>query len=94
VRALLNDVWHPWWNASVNGQDAEILKANVVFRAVQVSAGKNVIRFSFKPLDGALNELIAKMAPQDEKEDEPEKDNKASQPQVKPKEQAKLEVRK
>jgi polyhydroxyalkanoate synthesis regulator phasin len=24
---LLNDVWHPWWHASVDGTDREILKA-------------------------------------------------------------------
>ncbi len=49
---VLNDIWHPWWRAEVDGVDAEILKANVLFRAVQVPAGKHVVRFTFRPLEG------------------------------------------
>ena len=54
---VLNDVWHPWWTATVNNEDVDILKANVLFRAVQVEPGKSIVRFSFKPLDGAIAEL-------------------------------------
>ncbi len=49
---LLNDVWHPWWQACVDGNAAEILKANVLFRAVEVPAGKHTVRFSFHPFAG------------------------------------------
>ena len=38
---VLNDVWHPWWRATVNGREREILRANVIFRAVYVPAGKS-----------------------------------------------------
>jgi hypothetical protein len=58
---VLNDIWHPWWRASVDGIPAEILKANVLFRAVRVSAGKHVVRFSFHPFEGALAELKVKL---------------------------------
>ncbi len=54
---ILNDVWHPWWRATLNGAPAPILKANVLFRAVQVPAGKHVLRFSFAPFGGAIAEL-------------------------------------
>ena len=54
---VLNDVWHPWWRASVDGQAAEILKANVLFRAVIVPPGKHIVRFSFHPFAGAFAEL-------------------------------------
>lgn len=57
---VLNDVWHPWWRASVDGKPAEILKANVLFRAVAVPPGKHVVRFTFHPLAGALAELRAR----------------------------------
>ena len=37
---LLNDVWHPWWRATIDGADTEILKANVIFRAVVCPRGR------------------------------------------------------
>ena len=54
---VLNDIWHPWWRASVDGVAADILKANVLFRAVVVPPGKHVVRFTFHPFAGALQEL-------------------------------------
>ena len=52
---LLNDVWHPWWRATVDGADTEILKANVVPR------GRHVVRFSFQPVAGAAAEVAGKL---------------------------------
>jgi hypothetical protein len=57
---VLNDVWHPWWRADIDGTPAAILKANVLFRAVQVPAGKHTVRFAFHPFAGALAELLGK----------------------------------
>jgi hypothetical protein len=54
---VLNDVWHPWWRASVDDKPAEILKANVLFRAVMVPPGRHVVRFTFHPFSGAFAEL-------------------------------------
>ena len=36
---VLNDVWHPWWRATIDGIATEIFRANVIFRAVQVPPG-------------------------------------------------------
>ena len=58
---LLNDVWHPWWRAAVDGADAEILKANVIFRAVVCPRGRHVVRFTFHPFAGAFTELVGKV---------------------------------
>ncbi len=63
---VLNDVWHPWWSATVNNEEADILKANVLFRAVAVEAGKSIVRFSFNPLEGAIAELREKMLGSDD----------------------------
>ena len=58
---VLNDVWHPWWRATIDGAETEILRANVLFRAVQVPPGKFTVRFTFEPLRGAWRELRDKM---------------------------------
>lgn len=58
---VLNDVWHPWWDAEVSGKEAEILKANVMFRAVVVPPGKQTVVFEFRPIAGAIEELAGKM---------------------------------
>jgi hypothetical protein len=58
---LLNDVWHPWWRATIDGTDAEILKANVIFRAVVCPRGRHVVRFTFEPFAGAFGEIVGKV---------------------------------
>ncbi len=58
---VLNDVWHPWWFGSVDGKPAEILRANVLFRAIQVPAGKHIVRFEFRPIEGAIKEIAARI---------------------------------
>jgi hypothetical protein len=58
---VLNDVWHPWWRATVGGVETEILRANVIFRAVVVPPGKHSVRFTFEPLRGAWGELRQKL---------------------------------
>ena len=49
---LLNDIWHPWWRADLDGATVEILRANVLFRAVAVPAGRHTVTFQFQPLAG------------------------------------------
>jgi hypothetical protein len=59
---VLNDVWHPWWRVTVGGKPAELLKANLLFRAVVVPPGKHAVRFSFHPFSGAIAELKAMLS--------------------------------
>lgn len=54
---VLGDVWHPWWFASVDGEETPVLRANVMFRAVAVPQGRHEARFTFRPLRGLLKEL-------------------------------------
>ncbi|MBI3274439.1 MAG: glycosyltransferase family 39 protein [Methylocystis sp.] len=54
----LNDVWHPWWIAEVDGRPAPLLRANVMFRAVPVPAGRHDVRFLFRPLQGLLKGFV------------------------------------
>ncbi len=54
---VLNDVWHHWWQVEVDGKPAEMLRANVLFRAVAVPAGHSTIRFVFRPLAGLYGDI-------------------------------------
>jgi hypothetical protein len=55
---VLNDLWHPWWFAQVDGKPAAIARANVLFRAVELPPGAHTVRFEFWPLFGALSQLL------------------------------------
>jgi hypothetical protein len=54
---VLNDVWHHWWQVEIDGKPAELLRANVLFRAVQVPPGRSTVRFVFRPFRGLFEDL-------------------------------------
>jgi hypothetical protein len=56
---LLNDVWQ---RATLDGKPREILKAEVIFRAVSVPPGRHMVRFTFHPLAGAFTEITEKLS--------------------------------
>jgi hypothetical protein len=58
---VLTDVWHPWWRADLDGAPAEVLKADVLFRAVVLPAGRHLVRFTFHPFAGAFAEITRKL---------------------------------
>ncbi|MDB5649505.1 MAG: hypothetical protein JWL62_1025 [Hyphomicrobiales bacterium] len=49
---VLNDVWQPWWRVEIDNVSVPLLRANVIFRAVQVPPGRHDVRFVFEPLAG------------------------------------------
>jgi len=55
---VLNDVWHPWWQVEVDGKPASLLRANVIFRAVELPAGAHRVRFVFRPFSGLLAQML------------------------------------
>lgn len=57
---VLHDIWHPWWRAEIDGAAAPMLRADVLFRAVEVPAGKHRVRFVFRPLVGAVDQLLGR----------------------------------
>ncbi|MGL4441434.1 MAG: hypothetical protein ACRCUE_19455 [Bosea sp. (in: a-proteobacteria)] len=58
---VLNDVWQRWWSVEVNGQFEPLLKANVLFRAVQIPAGKSVVIFRFEPFRGLAGDIARRV---------------------------------
>lgn len=51
---VLNDLWQPSWFAEIDGRPTPILRANVLFRAVEVPPGRHSVVFRFRPLAGAV----------------------------------------
>jgi len=41
------DSYHPGWQATVDGEPAEILPANIAFKAVELSPGEHEVNFEF-----------------------------------------------
>jgi hypothetical protein len=58
---VLNDIWHPWWSATLDDRPVDILKANVLFRAVQVPPGRHTLRFEFDAIAGAVAEATERL---------------------------------
>jgi hypothetical protein len=54
---VLHDLFYPGWEASVDGHKEPILRANILFRGVEVLPGHHRIEFSFHPL--SLTNLAA-----------------------------------
>ena len=46
---VLNDTNYPGWRAYLNGQPAEMLTANFLFRGVLLPAGKSTVEFKYQP---------------------------------------------
>jgi hypothetical protein len=46
---VLHDVYYPGWVVEVDGQPARLLRANVLFRAVEVGEGRHRVVFRYAP---------------------------------------------
>ena len=57
--AVFSDIYYPGWQCTIDGQPADIIRANYVLRAVVIPAGKHKIDFSFDPQSLHATEAVA-----------------------------------
>jgi hypothetical protein len=56
---VLTDQYYSGWRATVDGQPADLYRADTVFRAVCVPAGDHVVRFEYRPLSLYIGMIIS-----------------------------------
>lgn len=54
---VLHDIYYPGWEAYVDGKRQPILRANLLFRGVEVAPGRHTVEFRFRPL--SMDNLVA-----------------------------------
>lgn len=59
---VFSEVYYPGWTATVDGNHAEVGRANYVLRAVNVPAGKHEVVFKFDPQSVRTTETVAYVA--------------------------------
>jgi uncharacterized membrane protein YfhO len=47
---VTSDVYYPGWQATIDGEYAQLFQTNYALRGLPVPAGTHTIRFDFKPL--------------------------------------------
>jgi len=66
---VLHDINYPGWEAWVDGERRPILRANLLFRGVEIGPGKHRVEFHFRPM--SFENLVAAASNLVKSEDKP-----------------------
>jgi uncharacterized membrane protein YfhO len=56
---VLTDVWYPGWVCTVDGVDRPVYRADFLFRAVELPAGRHEVVFTFAPASYRQGRLVS-----------------------------------
>ena len=56
---IFSEIYYPGWTCTIDGQDAQIARADYVLRAIRIPAGKHTVVMTFDPQTVHLTEAIA-----------------------------------
>jgi hypothetical protein len=56
---VLADTWYPGWQATVDGEQVEVLRANYAFRAVPLDEGEHVVEMAYAPLSVRVGAVVS-----------------------------------
>lgn len=56
---VFSEIYYPGWSATIDGQTAELGRANYLLRALRLPAGKHEVVLTFRPTSVATTEAVA-----------------------------------
>jgi uncharacterized membrane protein YfhO len=56
---ILTDTRYPGWRAYVDGKESSIIRANLLFRVIRLSAGQHRVEFSYEPASVKVGAAIS-----------------------------------
>ena len=56
---VMADAWYPGWRATVDGAPAQILRANLLYRAIALQPGRSRVELTYEPSTWATGRIIS-----------------------------------